>query len=328
MAAFKRRGFTLIELLVVIAIIAILIALLVPAVQKVRAAAARTQTINNLKNVALATHNYHDVYKILPPAGYTGDEFGNVNVAVLVHLLPYVDQGALAAKMDDANNTAANVQTWIATPIPVYQSPLDATAPPGNTVTAGGKTFGTCSIVANWQIFGGGHGLQDTPPGSGTFLQQSIWATMLRLSTITDGTSNTIMLSTRYAFCGVGAPNVASTTQGPTTYGEPDLSAFPSNYVAGGYDNVGPFFGFGLDEYPMAGIYFIPSPAGVGVTFQVAPIGANCNSNYAQTLSPEGLLVAMCDGTVKSVAPAVSPTTWRNALLPDDGQVLGADFAD
>src|SRR6516165_9964280 len=97
----RGRGFTLIELLVVIAIIAILIALLVPAVQKVRAAAARTQCVNNLKQLGLAVHNCHDVHKKLPPVfGWFPSANNQPNTnggygSVLVHLLPYFEQDTL-----------------------------------------------------------------------------------------------------------------------------------------------------------------------------------------------------------------------------------------
>src|SRR5580692_811963 len=83
----RRYGFTLIELLVVIAIIAILIALLVPAVQKVRAAAAMTQCINNMKQLALANHNYHDAYKVFPV-----EQNGISLVSWTTQVLPYCEQ--------------------------------------------------------------------------------------------------------------------------------------------------------------------------------------------------------------------------------------------
>jgi prepilin-type N-terminal cleavage/methylation domain-containing protein/prepilin-type processing-associated H-X9-DG protein len=107
----KRSGFTLIELLVVIAIIAILMALLVPAVQKVRAAAARTQCANNLKQLALGCHNYESTHKSLPPAGKgygmcssaaggSGDKV-ILNMSGWILVLPYIEQTAIASQCDN-----------------------------------------------------------------------------------------------------------------------------------------------------------------------------------------------------------------------------------
>ncbi len=144
---FRRHAFTLIELLVVIAIIAILIALLVPAVQKVREAAARAQCVNNLKQLGLAVHSYHDAAKRIPPnatnilynytagtvtingVAYTGDRnIPGLNAWTwIARILPHIDQGALASQYNIPEGTVLNAQAGISMVIPVLQCPSDNT---------------------------------------------------------------------------------------------------------------------------------------------------------------------------------------------------------
>jgi prepilin-type N-terminal cleavage/methylation domain-containing protein/prepilin-type processing-associated H-X9-DG protein len=190
----KRRGFTLIELLVVIAIIAILIALLVPAVQKVRAAAARTQCINNLKQIGLACHQHHDAYKVLPSGGtgwwipptYLAPGQPAVGAAQQggwgFQILPFLDQ----VQVWNGGNGGSIAQCQInaiSTAIPVYFCPSRRTAtvlpPIGNWYSPGG-TFGH----APWDY--SASNLDNT--GAIQYGYNGI-----RLVTITDGTSNSFL---------------------------------------------------------------------------------------------------------------------------------------
>ncbi len=110
----NRRGFTLIELLVVIAIIAVLISLLLPAVQSAREAARRAQCTNNLKQLGIALHNYHDIHQVIPPTGQVGSPRAgqtapfSQDFSMKSRLLPFIEQNPLYNAINFANTTWIN----------------------------------------------------------------------------------------------------------------------------------------------------------------------------------------------------------------------------
>ncbi len=191
-----RRGFSAIELLVVLAILSFLVALVVPAVQGAREAAQRQETINNLKQMALAIHNANDAYKRMPPAF---DKFGSGQVAasIHVHLLPYLEQARLykAYMAQEGKGETATAK------VPVFVS--------GEDPSTKDKTDGVQNFPANLRVFSKkGNAtkadanmpeLKETEPGAASIP-----------ATFPDGTSNTIVFATKYGICGEGGSRYAA----------------------------------------------------------------------------------------------------------------------
>ena len=308
----SRRGFTLIELLVVIAIIAILIGLLLPAVQKVREAAARLKCSNNLKQIGLALHNYHDANGSFPPGSKNVTDptwiFGAPRLPPHTFLLPYIEQDNVY-KLVNLNNTSWTFYDLSQGPavrsvIPTFYCPSDGYG--GITKTQ----FQACSL----SNYGANCGRiqADKFSSKAPFGLNS----KVRLTQIADGTSNTIAFSE----CLTGSPkdlrgqvwiaNVAHCeiyTQTTPNSSAPDVH-FPVSVLCDPSD---------------------PTVNDPGKGLQCAWGSANGLDNYQAARSRHGGAVGagvntvLCDGSVHFITNNISITVWQNMGYIADGNVTG-----
>ncbi|MCI0681485.1 MAG: DUF1559 domain-containing protein [Gemmataceae bacterium] len=318
----NRRGFTLIELLVVIAIIAILIALLVPAVQKVREAAARTQCQNNLKQLALASHNHCDARKAFPPGGgaFMGGNLANQRFSAHSYLLPYLEQDAVyrlihfTVSPDAAANAAARAQV-----IPGFLCPSDpqGIAPSG---WAGNNYVANYSADIRWQ--------QDQSGASGVYWFASTTTMMgANFSDLRDGSSNTAAFSERLKG---DWSNAVATAR--TDFFNPGASPTTRDQAMNACEGLDPT-NLALQQRSDGGGYWLRGWHMTLYTHVSPPNARACNFNKnatatmpASSAHTNGLNVALCDGSVRFVSNSVSLATWRALGSRGGGEVLSNDF--
>jgi prepilin-type N-terminal cleavage/methylation domain-containing protein len=336
--SFPRRGFTLIELLVVIAIIAILIGLLLPAVQKVREAAARSQSQNNLKQISLAMRDFESANEITPPM-FGQVKASGVSGSIYYHLLPYFEQGAVYNLGPDAarsvplkvlRHPADTTQTGdgvfdLPTAAPRWDAsggtanPYPAWANPANT------RWGLSSYSANWQVFG--------DQGA-------------RLAKMQDGLSNTIVFNEKYAVAQrpVGNPMFGATLWG---YGV-DPRTIPNDFTpalgAGQYpgdaqwaNGLNPASLYVNGYWPRTGFVNRGGPNPTTWTGsapwmcrcmlrpEFAPPVNNVHPQKSQSISSAGIHAAFADGSVRFISSSVSDPFWSAGETPANGEVIAPD---
>jgi prepilin-type N-terminal cleavage/methylation domain-containing protein/prepilin-type processing-associated H-X9-DG protein len=327
----RRPGFTLIELLVVIAIIGVLIALLLPAVQAAREAARRAQCTNNLKQISLAMHNYHDGNNALP-LGRTLQAGTYRPFSQFARILGFMEQKNVfdsvnfsLSSYDPTNVTAA------ATTVNSFLCPSDTAAriPSGQVLTG----FGWAGIdyranegtsVAMW------YGTDDTSnvnngiviAPNGLFYSSE----MIKFADIIDGTSNTAAFSEHVLgdFTNSVATDFSDTFQPGTHPLNSDeaykqcLATNVNNLAMQGYSNVGAPWTYGY--HSTTSYWHSGPPNSRSCMFPPSRIATTANSRH-----PGGVNVALADGSVRFIKSTVNIQAWRALGTRNGAEVIGAD---
>jgi len=311
----RRIGFTLIELLVVIAIIAILIGLLLPAVQQAREAARRTQCKNNLKQLGLAMHNYHDVYRCFQPGmrmsdGGPVDAMGSGNVSIL----PFLEKSNVRDSIDDTKLWWALESELVSLKVRDFLCPSDTAEEPANYAWIARLNLPVGSVFANSSYgyniglndsvcYGRGMGSRRLVDFGGVFSINS----NTKIRDITDGSSNTIAIGEAASgmdMCsGVGCDESTLATEQSTH----SWLVGGTNYTAlynGGFRYVG-MYGSSVErinKYPVTDSYFEENDI-----FNCTPSfegGPHWVSNY-RSFHSGGAQFLLCDGSVRFISETI-----------------------
>ncbi|QDS96678.1 hypothetical protein FF011L_54900 [Roseimaritima multifibrata] len=285
----RRTAFTLVELLVVIAIIGVLVGLLLPAVQAAREAARRMQCSNNLKQIGLAMHNYHDTFGSLPP-GWIDEPTNQNRMGWGTFILPFIEQSAMHDGMKDVGaydvpwytlpemttGTAAVPTPYAKTILNGFICPSDPSGPINNNLHDYGKS--------NYTGVGGAHYIR-SGGANGTFYDNSY----IHFRDMRDGLSNLVMIGER------------------STINQPSRS-----FVKKGTLWIG---GTTAGEY-----YLNNAIVSASTYYSINGQAGNYNLTSAH---PSGIHFLLGDGSARFVSETIDLTTYRNLGSIADGYVLG-----